>query len=255
MPKSMVHSNWGENSRRDLEGAPTDAVVLFPVGAVEQHGPHLPVDTDATIAEAIAEAVADQTENTLALPTLPYGYSPHHGNVPGTVSLSSETVASVVTDVLQSLVDDGFERIAILNGHGGNRSVLKTAVSDFQAEMDVSVAFLSYWDFITNEVEALRESGHGGVSHAGEMETSLILYLRDHLVRPNRPDYVRDEKEGYRRTDLFGSGTVYYPQHFDEMTETGVSGIPSVASADTGEQLFEQSVNALAEFVRNYRTW
>ena len=251
----MARSNWGENTRRDLEAAPDDAVVLFPIGAVEQHGPHLPVDTDAAIAKAIADAVADQTEDVFALPTLPYGYSPHHGGVPGTVSLSSETTASVVTDVLRSLVDDGFERIVVLNGHGGNRSVVKTAVSDFRAETGVSVAFISYWDVIADEIEHLRESERGGVSHGGEIETSLILHLRDHLVGPDRPDYVRDDRGGYRRTDLFGSGAVYYPEHFDDMTETGISGTPSAASAETGEQLFERSIDALAEFIRNYRDW
>jgi creatinine amidohydrolase len=252
----MVRSDWAENTRRDLGAVDADeTVVVVPVGAIEQHGAHLPVGTDALIAERISRAVAERADEALAAPALPYGYSPHHGGVPGTISLSSETYLGVVTDILGSLVDDGFERIVVVNGHGGNRSLLKTAVSDFRDDRGVSVAVLSYWDFVEDELQSLRDSPRGGVSHGGELESSLVLYLREELVGDEREDFVRDDRDGYVRTDLFGSGAVYYPQHFDELTETGVSGHPSAASREKGERLFERSVEALVEFVRSYANW
>lgn len=252
----MVQSDWAENTRRNLEALdPDETVILVPVGAVEQHGTHLPVGTDAIIAEHVARTAAERSDRALAVPALPYGYSPHHGGVPGTLTLSSETYLGVVTDILGSLVDEGFEQIAVLNGHGGNRSLLKTAVSDFRDDRNVSVAVISYWDLVADDVASLRDSPSGGVSHGGELETSLVLYLRDDLVGDDRDDFVRDNCEGYRRTDLFGSGAVYYPQHFDEMTASGVSGHPSAASREKGERVFERSVEALVDFVESYTDW
>jgi creatinine amidohydrolase len=132
---------------------------------------------------------------------------------------------------------------------------LQTAVSDFRAEQDVSVALVSYWDLIEDEIASVRESDVGGVSHGGEMETSIQLYLREKLVDDRDRDFVRDDREGYARTDLFGSGAVYYPGHFDKKTETGISGAPSSASAEKGERLFERSVEAVSAFLCEYNTW
>lgn len=250
----MVRPRWGENARTDLADA-TDAVALLPVGAVEQHGPHLPVDTDATIAEAVATAAAERTDDALALPVLPYGYSPHHEGAAGTLSFSSETYLAAVKDLLRSLDEAGVRRAVVVNAHGGNRPLLQTAVTDFEAARGVAVAVVSYWDLVREEIEAVRDSEAGGVSHGGELETSIQLYLREELVGDHRPDFVRDDRNGYLRTDLFGTGAVYYPGHFDDLTEAGVSGHASAASAAKGERLFRAAADALAAFVEDYRNW
>lgn len=252
----MVRSQWIENTREELTTLASDeAVVLVPTGAVEQHGNHLPVGTDAMIADAIAAAAADRAPNAVALPVVKFGYSPHHGGVPGTVTLSSETYLGVIADVLGSLVDDGFEHIVVVNGHGGNRSLLKTAASDFRTDTGVSVAVVSYWDLIADVVEAERASAQGGISHGGEMETSLVLYLHEVLVGDRREDFVRDDHDGRVRTDLFGSGSVYVPAHFDDLTETGLSGEPSAADPETGERLYEAAVDELVALVEEYSSW
>lgn len=252
----MVGHHWAELTSTELDSvSPDETVVVLPTGAVEQHGDHLPVGTDAMIASAVVNAAAKRATDALALPVLHYGYSPHHSGVPGTVSLSSETFLAVLRDVLSSLVADGFERIVIVNGHGGNRALLKTAVSDFRDSHDVSVAVVSYWDMIREEIESGRESDQGGISHGGEMETSLLLYLQEDLVGGRSTDFVRDDRDGRRRTDLFGTGSVYYPEHFIEMTETGVSGTPSAADPEFGERLFEAAANELAVFLDEYRDW
>jgi len=250
----MVTARWGELSRADLAER-TESAVLLPTGATEQHGPHLPVDTDTSHAAAVAVAAARRDGDALVLPALPYGYSPHHGATPGTVSLSSETFLGVVGDVLASLDDAGFRQIAVINGHGGNRALLKTAASDFRAERGRSVAVLSFWDLAADVIQAERASEVGGVSHAGEMETAIQLHLREALVGADREDAVRDDREGYLRTDLFGDGSVYYPRHFDEIKATGVSGAPSSADAEFGERVFEAAADGLAAFLAAYREW
>lgn len=252
----MVNSQWIENTREDLATLASDeAVVVVPTGAVEQHGPHLPVGTDAMIAEAVAAGAADRAPDAVALPVLQFGYSPHHGGVPGTVTLSSETYLGVITDVLGSLLEAGFEQVVVVNGHGGNRSLLKTAASDVRADTGVSVAVLSYWDLIADEIESERTSATGGISHGGEMETSLLMHLHESLVGDRRDDFVRDDQDGRVRTDLFGSGSVYVPAHFDDLTETGLSGTPSAADSETGERLFEAAVDELAALLETYPDW
>lgn len=252
----MVGNRWAERTSTELETVDADeTVVVLPTGAVEQHGAHLPVETDAIIATEIVDAATERSSHALALPALEYGYSPHHSSVPGTISLSSKTFLAVLEDLLASLVADGFEQIVIMNGHGGNRALLKTAVSDFRDAYDVSVAVVSYWDLVQEEIETGRESSQGGVSHGGEMETSLLLYLREDLVGESRTDFVRDDRDGRRRTDLFGTGSVYYPEHFMDMTETGVSGAPSKADPELGRCLFEAAVEELVVFIEEYTNW
>lgn len=252
----MVGHQWAELTSAELNSVdPEETVVVLPTGAVEQHGDHLPVGTDATIASAVADTAAERATDALVLPVLQYGYSPHHSGVPGTVSLSSETFLALLRDVLSSLVANGFERIVIVNGHGGNRSLLKTAVSDFRDSHDISVAVVSYWDMIREEIESGRESDQGGISHGGEMETSLLLYLREELVGERTADFVRDDRDGRRRIDLFGTGSVYYPEHFMELTERGVSGTPSAANPEFGKRLFEAAASELAAFLEEYKDW
>ena len=148
-----VRSAWAENARGDLEETdPDEVVVLVPVGAIEQHGTHLPVGTDTLIVEAITRAAADRSDIAVTVPPHPFGYSPHHSGVPGTITLSSKTYLGVITDILNSLIDSGFTRLVIVNGHGGNRPLLKTAVTDVEDESDVSVAVVSYWDLVADEI-------------------------------------------------------------------------------------------------------
>lgn len=252
----MENYRWSDLTRTEFELAlERDPAIILPLGSTEQHGPHLPVDTDAAIPLALAEETGAKMENVLVTPPISFGYSPHHGGIPGTITISSETLMRLVKEVIKSIQRSGFNHVIVLNGHGGNRAPVQTAISDVCAETGFSSAFVSYWDLIISEIECARESDFGGVSHAGEMETSLQLYLRNEHLDVEDADFIRDDKDGYVRTDLFGHGQVYYPMHFDEMTETGVSGQPSLASAEKGEQLFNAGVDALIKLVDSYKEW
>lgn len=179
-----------------------DSLLVFPVGATEQHGPHLPVGTDTFAVEAVsrraAEAAADEIPVVVA-PTLPFGCSPHHVPFGGTMSLSTEVYFRALTDMVESVLLGGWTRVMIVNGHGGNGELVQLVVRDLALKYPASLAALNYWnagwDQMVEQGFHLRGRMPG---HAGAFETSLDLALRPELVvepRPSRPgDHAGDPK-------------------------------------------------------------
>jgi creatinine amidohydrolase len=189
---------FAEMTREELRAIAADTLVVLPLGATEQHGPHLPAGTDfLTIDHVAREAAAQASAHTsvIVTPPLPFGSSDHHLIFGATLSLGTETYYRVLTDLIRSLATDGFRRIFLLNGHGGNHELAQLAARDIALERPVRVAAGSYW---TIAWDALIESqAHLGCrlpGHAGIFETSMMLALRPELVASERPhrDYKRD---------------------------------------------------------------
>jgi creatinine amidohydrolase len=166
--------------------AQAGGVAVLPLGATEQHGPHLPVATDTLHAEAVArraaEALAGRVPVVVA-PALPYGCSAHHVAFGGTMSLSAQTLLGVLSDLGASLVDSGFRRIFLLNGHGGNHHVTVQAAQDLAVAHGVDAAAASWWHLAAADLIASGALEHGNLpGHAGAFETGLVLALRPELV-------------------------------------------------------------------------
>lgn len=185
-----------ELTRQELSTrAKAGAIAIIPVGATEQHGPHLPVGTDTYAVEHIvreaAARVADQVP-VLVTPTLPFGCSPHHLQFGGTLSFRSETYYALLTDLVESLIIDGFSRAMIINGHGGNHELIQLVVRDLALKHPVNLAAASYWQMADDELAATRAHELGRApGHAGNFETSLVMALQPELViepRPTRDD-------------------------------------------------------------------
>src|SRR5262245_57960406 len=137
-----------ELTREELRSIAPDALVILPVGAVEQHGPHLPVGTDYFVVERIARAAATELAKdipALVAPTMPFGSSHHHFPFGGTLSLSTETYYRVLYDLAESLIVDGFRRIFMLNGHGGNHELIQLVARDLALKHAAHLAAASYW--------------------------------------------------------------------------------------------------------------
>ncbi len=156
-----------------------NAIVLVPVGATEQHGPHLPVETDHYLAENVARRAAPRVEAVpvLVAPTLPYGFSPHHLSHPGTISLRLETYIALIRDVVRSLVESGFTRIVLINGHGGNNAPLRAMVGEMVTD-GWPVGMVDYWapserQWVADLRGQLKRAGH-----ACEFETALMMALK-----------------------------------------------------------------------------
>ena len=186
---SQLRLRWEENTSPTLAAAVArDPVVVLPVGSIEQHGNHIPVGCDANSAEAVALRAAAGLEASerpvLVLPTLWYGYSPHHMAFAGTVTLRSETFLSVVQDVVDSVLAQGVRRAVILNGHGGNVSSLDVVASRLGHAWHgkARIVAVTYFHLAAARQDEFRESEMGGMGHACEFETSLQLAIHPELV-------------------------------------------------------------------------
>jgi creatinine amidohydrolase len=245
------------------EAAQQGRVAVLPVATYEDHGPHLPVDTDVVLCTEICErAVARVPEIAVLVPPIPHGYSPHHMDFHGTLTITWDTFIRYVKDVCCSLAHHGFERILIVNGHGSNASPMDLAarLSILEQEGRILCASVNHWDLRqAKEVgNQLRESDHGGTSHAGEYETSLYLALKPDLVDMSKAVDERSPLSPSFRTDLLagthpqGSGARMVP-YWSVQTASGVMGDATRATKEKGEKFLEAAVSGLVELVRELK--
>src|SRR3954468_10708744 len=154
-------------------------IVLFPFGSFEQHGPDLPLTTDTDIVTAIARRIEKQRSGKiLCLPTLWPGHSTHHLFFPGTLSVSQMPYIQLVIELCHSIVKMGAKKVFLLNGHGGNDVPVRAALRELKTEFPkANFVFASYWNLAQQSIKQIRESELGGLGHACEMETSIMLHL------------------------------------------------------------------------------
>ena len=248
---------WSECTWEDIaEATREDYIVVFPVGAIEQHGPMLPVDVDARLAERWALDGARRAQeqyrlNVLVLPTLPYGQSCFHMRFPGTISFRFETYISALCEIMGAVLAMGFRSIAIVNGNGGNASSVEVARYRLAEELtrqgkEAKLYAYAGWNdaYFQAEYRKLREAGLWpdetmGI-HAAAPETAEMLADRPHLVKREkmvRPTLKRSEQPGY----------VWLA---DEISETGAFGDPSLATPEMGERLWDIVAESVARFLR-----
>ncbi len=255
MRVKLAEYTWPEIA--DLVAA--DPVAIIPVGAFEQHGHHLPVMVDfhmaGTVAEAAATLANGRGARIVVTPTVWTGYSPHHRDFPGTITLDDTTLAALVGQVARSLAGGGFKRVVILNGHGGNANILRNLTQTLFYEHGLRVHAASYWDFALPELAQWRQSPVGGIMHACEMETALMLATRPDLVQMHKAENHYLDRSPYFGADLLSGGPLSGAATFRELSETGVIGAPSLANRDRGEALLEMMTEAIATFLVDYGTW
>ena len=255
MKHLLAEYTWPE--LRDLLA--TDPLVVVPVGAFEQHGHHLPLMVDMHLAGTVATQAAGRAGATgtrvVVTPTIWTGYSPHHRDFPGTITLDDATFGALVVQVVQSLAGHGFRRIVLLNGHGGNANLLRNAVQHLYYEHAIKAVAASYWDFALREIATWRQSEPGGIMHACEMETALMLATRPDLVHMElAKDHFLD-RSAYLAADLLSGGPASVAASFAELSPTGVIGAPSLATVERGAALLDAMVDAVARFLSDYATW
>lgn len=220
--------------KRAIETGPP--IALVPIASIEQHGPHLPVGTDWFIGTAVAKAVAERL-NAFLLPTLPFGTAQEHSAAAGTVWLRQTTLFAVVKDVLASLRRQGFRRVVVLSSHGGNW-ILKPAVREFNLDHPGFYALLVAPHDVAGP--RLREIFSTAKEvHAGEFETSVMLYLKGESVAMDRAvDYTPEV--GQEFLDYVGALGVL-PQ--------GVWGRSTLATAEKGARAMAAMVEATVHYV------
>ncbi len=236
------------NARRLAALDRENVVALVPIAAVEQHGPHMPTGTDTLLCTAVAEAVeAHLPERVLLTPTLWLGASAHHLRLGATLNSALDTYIATLCDVARSLLDDGFQRLFFLNGHGGNVDPLRVALRRVQP--DYPQALLvggSYWAVADDLIDGVLEGDHKFVGHACEFETSLMLHLRPDLV-----DQTKLANAGVLVPDHLQG--LFVSRDMRQRTEQGYTGRPDLASAAKGRALLEGIVERLVGVAERLR--
>lgn len=232
-----------------------DWIAVLPLGAHEQHGPHLPFETDALIAEGIAERLIAELPQDLPvtfLPVEPVGYSPEHMDVEGTKSLAFDEAVNRWLATAEDLNRKGIRKLVLLNAHGGNSPLMTIVITEARVRFDMLAVATSWTRFgvpegvITPEAKAID-------IHGGLIETSVMLALH-----PERVDMAKARGFPSRQTrfvETFSHLRAYGPHAFgwkmSDLNADGVAGNAAAATAETGEKLIANAVNGLTELLRD----
>jgi creatinine amidohydrolase len=242
----MEDMNWPD-IKKALEDGFTTAVVA--IGSTEQHGPHLPTKTDTLIGDLIAHRVAQKIGKTLQAKTICVGCSEHHMAFPGTISLEASTLKAIISDYTKSLIKQGFETIIYLPSHGENFATVNEAIEEQRKRFPEQkiIGFTDLMAFMNCLLDISAEFGitkEEAGAHAGENETSFILAFEEESVRKDRfsPGYLGPL--GEREVKLI------MEKGMPALTENGVLGDPTKASAERGEIYLEKIVAYLVEEIK-----
>lgn len=248
---------WEEHSWPQLrEASKQDRVVVLPVGTIEQHGPHLPLSTDCITSREISrEAVEAIPDEAILMPQVYYSFNLHHMDFPGTIAVDGDHIIPYVTDVLMSIAHHGFKKILLVNGHGSNVPFLDICARNLCNETESVAAMVSWWDLSEPALTEIRESVYpGGLSHACELETSVILHYRPDLVDMSLAEEDISYNVGkYIFWDLQKGAPVKFQEFFSRNSRTGTKGDPTCATADKGRRIVECVVENMVELIREFR--
>lgn len=240
----LEEMTWPEVQREIAAGRDT---VVVPFGAVEQHGPHLPLGTDAIFGDEVGKLVADRLGAFIA-PTVRIGCSSHHLSFAGTISLEDETFYEVVRDVVRTLARHGFRRLVLLPTHGGNFKPLGEAVNRMGPQEGVRIITFPDVSFLMSAILPVASSlgltpAEGGI-HAGEWETSMMLAFRPDLVR------MAEAEVGYTG-DLMSGIQKFFEEGVHAVSDNGVFGDPRRASAGAGRRYVDRIVEAVVKAIES----
>jgi len=235
-------------------------VCVVPCGAVEQHGPHLPLDVDLVCPVGVATGAGREiADKLLVLPVVAYGYTGHVMDFPGTINTDFEHFIHSVLDITKSLAYHGFKKIILLNGHGSNMPNLDLVARRTNLETDAECTLVAWWNLLSVDktfMPSWRQSKFpGGCSHACELETSLYLYLDGDNVRKDliKSGTISFNEEGslFNWVDLFTAGAATTVSWTSSYSDTGVLGDAELASPEKGQRAYEEAVKQLVRYV----TW
>ena len=252
-----MHYEWRKLRADQLrEQAQQDAIVILPVASLEQHGPHLPVEVDSVLGETVAARTAEKVQvrgqPVLVLPVLWTGLSEHHMSFGGTVTLDNAAFTTLVEGVVRSVLRHGFKRIVLLNAHGGNENALRTITDDLTPKLGVPIVQFTYWYAAAVAIAKILQT-QGGLQHACEAETAMMMVARPDLVAEERIPLAKSNTTP-DVSDVVGGG-VYMWRSIGSRSGSGVIGNPEAATREKGEALFDAISTALADKLCSPELW
>lgn len=248
---------WSELSSPEIGALDRDIPLVLNLGAVEQHGPHLPLKTDAFIGRHFLEHIdAAMDTDVLILPAVEVCCSAHHMSFPGTLSVRHETLQRYVADIVESVLHHGFWKLVIFNSHGGNLAIGQVMLETFGHRWPEARFFLfTWWQLAATALRAIQESGPGGVGHACEFETSLLLHAdpgsvrRDLIEDPGNPATF-----AWAEADMLRAPQGSFARNMAQISGgSGVVGRPDMASAEKGRRITEAVMSNLLPMLADVR--
>jgi creatinine amidohydrolase len=240
----------------DFAGVDPDRwIALVPVGATEQHGPHLPVSVDCTLNSGVVEAALAMTPDDVlvtVLPMLPIGKSNEHINFPGTLTVSAETLIRMWTEVGESVHRAGFRKIVFFNSHGGQPQIVDVVVRDLRVRLGMVAISASWWGLGMRDGLFSDQEVKYGI-HAGEIETSMMLHVRPDLVRHNLAQDFRSRGAEFEAdyAVLRAEGGIGMGWASEDLHESGAMGNAAAADAARGKILVEDAAARLVALLRD----
>jgi len=249
---------WSRLKARELtELAKRNAIVLVPIGATEQHGPHLPVQVDARLAGEVclrAARLVARHEPIATLPPIWFGMSEHHMRLGGTITLDFETMFAVIRCVVRSLLQHGFKRIFILNGHGGNTTALENIVGELTIQHQIPLACGTYWDIAGAAIGRILEK-QKRLLHACEAETSMMLALTPELIDRDELSQMHGPYVPGLNGIAGANPSAYRWRYLSTRSPIGVIGDASTATPEKGETLLAAIAEEFAEALMIKEFW
>ena len=244
---------WVELSSPQLGSVSRETICVLPLGATEQHGPHLPLATDQIIADGLALGLDALCDNRLLLlPGLPATCSEHHMAYPGSLTLNHDAFIQVVSQLVDSAARHGFRRFFLLNAHGGNASVGGVVAERLSTQLpEIDVVFGTWFRMAGERLRHLVEGDYPAVGHACEFETSLVMALRPELV--DRTVIVDDgaaPTSPLLKFDLLSGGPTIRSVPFNRLTASGVWGKPSLATAEKGQSILDVVIPLIRDILQ-----
>jgi|DewCreStandDraft_4_1066084.scaffolds.fasta_scaffold00055_53 creatinine amidohydrolase len=255
---SRLPARWEELAWPELRALDAErTVVLMPVGAIEQHGPHLPLSVDALVVGALAEAALARAEPglpLLVLPVCPFGKSDEHVDYPGTLTLSAATLQALWSEIGASVARAGLKKLLILNGHGGQVATAQIVARDLRIRHRMLVASCLWPQLGLPEGILPADELRFGI-HAGALETALVQAIRPELVRADR--LARFEPTTRERAVLApvlgGLGASGFGWMAQDLHPSGAAGDATLASAELGRKVLDHVTGRLLSLVRELR--
>ena len=258
MEDPLSEIEWARYKAAELvKLAERNAIVIVPIGSTEQHGPHLPTQVDTRLVTEVAQRAArlmSSRHPTLVTPTIPFGMSEHHMSLNGTITLDYATMAGILGCVCHSILRDGFKRIFVLNGHGGNTDGIYTFINEFTVRHRVPLAGGTYWNIAQTEIAQILEK-QKALLHACEAETSMMLALSPELIDRDGLSQVRgDLVPGLSAIPGVNAGAYRWRQ-LASRSLSGVIGEAGAASPEKGQRLLQAIASAVAKALLEERLW
>ncbi|MDO8448985.1 MAG: creatininase family protein [Rhodoferax sp.] len=256
---------WADLSTQDFAqriatGQAAQTIAVLPVAATEQHGPHLPLSVDTVLVDGVVTAALPHLApdlNVLFLPTQAVGLSPEHARFPGTLTLKSETILRLWTDLGESVAAAGIRKLVLLNSHGGQVSVMDMVARDLRARLDMLVYSVSWFnlplhDANGQDVNALFSADeHRFGIHAGDVETSMMLVLDPaHVDMAHAQNFVSSSQERASKFDILGNGkSAKLGWQMQDYNPAGAVGNAAGATADKGRAVVDAAGRSLGQLL------